>query len=57
MQEAQKESQRYSVRNKFVKGDVLEHVKFGPGIVDEILDGDKISVLFKNDYVTLVHNK
>ena len=38
------------------EGDVIDHVKFGPGIVEKVVD-DKIEVIFRHEIKTLVHNK
>jgi hypothetical protein len=46
----------YTIRTSFAKGDLIDHKKFGPGIVQELLD-DKIEVLFQHDIKTLVHGK
>jgi DNA-directed RNA polymerase subunit M/transcription elongation factor TFIIS len=46
----------YSIREKFEIGDIIDHKKFGPGIVQEFVDGN-ISVLFQHEIKTLVHNK
>ena len=46
----------YSIREKFLAGDVLDHKKFGPGIVQTLVD-DKIEVLFQHELKLLVHGK
>ena len=46
----------YTIRETFVKGDLIDHKKFGPGIVQELVD-DKIEVLFKHEVKILVHGK
>lgn len=46
----------YSIKEKFDVGDIIDHKKFGPGIVQEFID-DKISVLFQHEIKTLVHGK
>lgn len=56
MNKTMTKSQAYSIRSKFKKGDVIDHVKFGTGIVQACMD-EKIEVLFKNDIKTLVHGK
>ncbi len=50
-------SQAYSVKGSFNKGDIIDHVKFGPGVVDRVFDGDKMEVIFRHDIKTLIHNK
>lgn len=44
----------YSIRETFIVGDLLDHKKFGPGIVQALIDG-KIEVLFQHEIKTLVH--
>lgn len=46
----------YTIRHTFVVGDMVDHKKFGLGIVQDIVDG-KIEVLFQHDIKTLVHAK
>lgn len=46
----------YTIKSIFTKGDLIDHKKFGPGIVQELID-DKIEVLFQHDVKTLVHGK
>jgi MinD superfamily P-loop ATPase len=50
-------SQKYSPRTTFVKGDIIDHPKFGPGFIDKLIDNDKIQVIFRHEVKTLVHNK
>ena len=56
MSNTTKKSTPYSVRGKFFEGDIIDHVKFGPGIVEKVVD-DKIEVVFRHEIKTLVHNK
>ena len=44
----------YGIREIFEVGDLLDHKKFGPGIVQALVDG-KIEVLFQHEIKTLVH--
>ncbi len=46
----------YSIREKFLEGDIIDHKKFGPGIVQTLID-DKIEVLFQHELKLLVHGK
>ena len=48
---------KYSPKHKFLKGDLVDHVTFGPGVVQTIVDNDKIEVIFRHEIKTLVHNK
>ncbi|EQC43599.1 hypothetical protein M899_3002 [Bacteriovorax sp. BSW11_IV] len=50
-------SKAYSIKIKFELGDIIDHPKFGPGVVDKCIDGDKIEVIFRHDIKTLMHNK
>ena len=45
----------YTIREIFEVNELLDHKKFGPGIVQAIIDG-KIEVLFQHEIKTLVHN-
>ncbi len=38
----------YAMDQSFVAGDIIEHVKFGLGVVQEMLPPDKIQVLFRD---------
>jgi hypothetical protein len=50
-------SQDYSIRTTFTVGDIIDHVKFGPGVVERVFDGDKMEVIFRHDIKTLIHGK
>lgn len=56
MSSTKKKSTPYAMDQKFTEGDILDHVKFGPGIVEKVVD-DKIEVIFRHEIKTLVHNK
>lgn len=56
MSSTKKKSTPYAMDGIFVKGDIIDHVKFGPGIVEKVVD-DKIEVIFRHEIKTLVHNK
>lgn len=51
-----KKSQPYSPKTKFIIGDIIDHTKFGPGIVQTIIDSTKMEVVFRHEIKTLVHN-
>jgi len=51
-----KKSMPYAMDGKFIVGDIIDHVKFGPGIVEKVVD-DKIEVIFRHEIKILVHNK
>lgn len=56
MSSTKKKSTPYAMDAKFVQGDIIDHLKFGPGIVEKVVD-DKIEVIFRHEIKTLVHNK
>lgn len=56
MSNSKKKSMPYAMDGKFNVGDVIDHSKFGPGIVEKVVD-DKIDVIFRHEIKTLVHNK
>ena len=56
MGKASGKAKAYSIREKFIAGDIIDHKKFGPGIVQELID-DKIEVLFQHELKLLVHGK
>ena len=49
-------SQPYTITSKFKTGDLIDHTKFGPGIVQSVKD-NTIEVVFRHDIKTLIHNK
>ncbi|MBL6991145.1 MAG: hypothetical protein ISR65_15280 [Bacteriovoracaceae bacterium] len=57
MNKATTKSQLYSTKSKFSKGDIIDHPSFGPGVIDGLLDNNKIIVIFRHDTKTLIHNK
>ncbi|HXH75852.1 MAG TPA: hypothetical protein VNJ08_12845 [Bacteriovoracaceae bacterium] len=56
MSSTKKKSMPYAMDGKFNQGDIIDHSKFGPGIVEKVVD-DKIEVIFRHEIKTLVHNK
>lgn len=50
-------SQKYSISTKYKVKDIIDHPKFGPGVVDELIDENKINVIFRHEVKTLMHNK
>jgi hypothetical protein len=52
-----KEHHKYSPRTAFHEGDVIEHPTFGAGLIEKLIDHDKIQVIFRSDIKTLIHNK
>ena len=55
LNKSSKKSQPYTPQTKFTVGDIIDHVKFGPGIVQSIVDNTKIEVVFRHEIKTLVH--
>lgn len=51
------EAVSYSTKTNFKLGDIINHPSFGQGVVEKLIDNNKIEVLFKDDYKTLLHNK
>lgn len=49
-------SQPYGIDQKYKEGDVIDHTKFGPGIVQNV-KASTIEVVFRHEIKTLVHNK
>lgn len=49
-------SQKYNMAKKFSLGDIIDHPKFGPGVIDRLIDNNKIQVIFRHNIKTLVHN-
>jgi hypothetical protein len=53
---SKKKSMPYAMDSKFSEGDIIDHIKFGPGIVEKVVD-DKIEVIFRHEIKILVHKK
>jgi len=52
-----KQAKDYSIKNRFLLGELINHPSFGTGVVQTNLSNDRIEVLFQNDIKTLVHGK
>lgn len=48
-------AQRYNIKSQFHKGDMINHVNFGLGVVIEQKDVTKIEVLFESGPKILIH--
>lgn len=48
---------RFAIDRTFSAGELLLHKKFGEGYVVEVLDGLKVSVMFRDGARTLVHGQ
>lgn len=47
----------YTIKGSFGTGDIIDHPTFGQGVVEKLIDDNKIEVLFQDDYRTLMHKK
>jgi len=45
----------YSPKGQFGKGDVVQHMQFGLGLVEEVRQGGKLLVIFREGEKVLVH--
>lgn len=52
---AQAEARPYSPRERFEPGAVIEHPRFGRGLVEALVEANKIRVRFQDEARTLVH--
>ncbi len=50
-------AQRYRITEEFQEGAVVDHKKFGLGVVTRVLSGSKIEVIFREGSKTLVHQR
>ncbi len=48
---------KYSISHPFTSGDIVDHPTFGIGIIESIIDTNKIEVLFESELKILMHNK
>ena len=46
---------KYGMDRHFREGELILHAKFGEGYVDAVLDGGKVSVMFRDGARTLAH--
>lgn len=51
------EARRYSPKDSYEPGDVVEHPTFGVGVTIAVRDGTKIEVLFDDGSKVLVHGR
>ena len=47
----------YAMSATYEANDVINHTKFGVGVVAEVIDPSKVSVVFEHGIKTMVHNK
>ncbi len=50
-------ARRYSLRESYREGQVLDHPQFGRGFVSALRDGGKLEVTFRGGVKTLVHGR
>lgn len=55
--EVRKDSRPYSMKEDFVANDLLDHPKFGAGVVAELLSDTTMKVVFSDGERVLVYNK
>ncbi len=48
---------RYSIDKTFTRDELIVHKKFGEGYVVEVLDGGKVSIMFRDGARTLAHGQ
>ncbi len=48
---------KYNTATVLQEGQLVRHKKFGDGIVAEVLEGDKVSILFEPGTKTLIHSR
>ena len=48
---------KYTIQETFKAKDLLEHVKFGMGVVEEVVPPQKVRVLFQDEQRVLIHGK
>jgi hypothetical protein len=51
------EAKAYSMSEQFKIGDVIQHSTFGPGVVEKLMDTNKIQTVFEKDLKILIHNQ
>ena len=49
--------QEYVMTEKYEENDVINHEKFGVGVVSEIVDPTKMNVVFEEGVKTMVQNR
>ncbi len=57
MANSKTKSLSYSTKTNFTIGDIIDHPKFGPGVVEKSLDGNKVQVIFRHEIKVLIHNR
>ena len=57
MAKANGDAQKYNIKAKFEIGDVIDHPKFGTGVVEKAIDANKVEVIFQKMSKVLMHNR
>jgi ribosomal protein L44E len=57
MSAAKGPSKPYKMSAEFAKGDLIDHPMFGRGVVEELIDANKIKVVFEESGKLLAHNR
>jgi hypothetical protein len=57
MNKTNRQSKEYTIKGIFEQGDIIAHPSFGPGVVEKVVDQNKIEVLFRDDFRILIHRK
>ncbi len=57
MKATKEEAIKYSIKTKFEEGQIIEHPSFGTGVVDKMIDANKIEVIFEKCIKVLMHAK
>lgn len=50
-------AQTYSLKSQYIKGDLIHHVQFGPGLVTLDKGANKMEVIFPEGPKTLIHGR
>ena len=49
------ESRAYAMNESFVAGEIIDHPSFGKGVVEVLIDNNKIQTIFENGTKLLMH--
>lgn len=48
---------RYTMDRRYSEGELIQHKKFGEGYVVDVLEGDKVAIMFRDGMKTLAHGQ
>lgn len=48
---------KYSIKTKFLEGQIIDHPSWGTGVVEKMIDANKIEVVFRTCTKVLMHAK